>query len=125
MGQRFRTWLIGAALIVIGVIVGYALPQNSVSPKSEVGTVTSVHGSMGGTNANVQFKAKGATSSVTYPLDAPTPWQPKSGAPWRTHGQPSCLAAGDKVTLGVVNVDGVGSAPGGERIIWVECYTAS
>jgi hypothetical protein len=124
MTARLRTWLIGAALIVVGVIVGYALPQNSVSPKAEAGTVVSVKGQLGGPKASLTFKATGVSAPVTYPLDAPTPWQTKSGATWHSTGTPSCLTPGSKVTLGVVNVDGVGSAPGGERIIWVECYTS-
>jgi len=124
MTARLRTWLIGAALIVVGVIVGYALPQNSVSPKSEAGTVVSVKGQLGNPNASLTFKTTGVSGSVTYPLDSPTPWQSKSGATWHSSGTPACLTPGSKVTLGVVNVDGVGSAPGGKRIIWVECYTS-
>jgi hypothetical protein len=124
MTARLRTWLIGAALIVVGVIVGYALPQNSVSPKSEAGTVMSVKGQLGDPAASVTFKATGASGPVTYQLDSPTPWQSKSGATWHDGGTPSCLTSGAKVTLGVVNVDGVGSAPGGERVIWIECYTS-
>jgi hypothetical protein len=123
MTARLRTWLIGAALIVVGVIVGYALPQNSVAPKSEAGTVLSVKGHLGNPTASLRFKPTGATGPVTYPLDSPTPWQPKSGATWNTSGTPACLTPGSKVTLGVINVDGVGSAPSGERIIWVECFT--
>jgi len=120
MAQRFRTWLIWGALVVIGVIVGYALPQNSVAPKSEMGTVTSVQGTS--PNLTVTFKTKG-TSPVTFHLENPTPWQAKSGGTWFMHSSPSCLTQGAKVTLGVVTVDPVGSAPGGAMVTWVECYS--
>jgi hypothetical protein len=125
--QRLRNWLIGAVLVVIGVVVGYLLPQNNVSPKSEVGTVTSVHGSMGSAGASLDFKTKGATGLVKYTLEDPTPWQASPNGMWHNTGQPSCLKAGSKtpvkVTLGVISVKPVGSAPGNPMVVWIECYS--
>ena len=46
MTQRLRPYLIGAVLIIVGVIVGYSLPSNSVSPKSEIGVVQVVRGNL-------------------------------------------------------------------------------
>jgi len=129
MQQRLRTWLVGAVLIVVGVVVGYALPQNSVSPKSEVGNVTSVHGGIGSANAGFEFKTKGVTGLVHYTLEDPTPWQARPNGTWRTSGQPSCLRPGSttpvKVTLGVISVHSVGSAPGNSMAVWIECYAAA
>ena len=126
MVQRFRGWLIGAVLVVVGVLVGYALPQSSVSPKSEVGTVMKVQGSLGGTSSSLVFKAKGLKQAISYPMQDPIPWQATSSGAWHQGGQPSCLVPGSatpvKVTLGVITVQGVGSAPGGPMIVWVECY---
>lgn len=125
--DRLRNWLIGAVLIVIGVIVGYLLPQNNVSPKSEVGTVMSVHGSMGTVGASLDFKTKGVTGLVKYMLQNPTPWEASPNGKWHNTGQPSCLKAGStspvKVTLGVISVKPVGSAPGNPMIVWIECYS--
>jgi hypothetical protein len=129
MQERARTWLIGAVLIVIGVLVGYALPQSSVSPKSEVGKIMSVHGTIGSAGAEIEFKAKGVTGLVHYMLEDPTPWQAKANGVWHQSGQPSCLVPDSKtpvkVTLGVISVHAVGSAPGNPMIVWIECYAST
>jgi len=126
MTKRLRGWLVGAVLIVVGVLVGYALPQSTVTPKSEVGLVTEVHGSIGSTSASLVFKTKGVAGTVSYPLIDPTPWQASSGGTWHSNGQPPCLIPGSttptKVTLGVISVHAVGAAPGGAYVMWVECY---
>jgi hypothetical protein len=126
MAQRLRTWLIGAVLIVIGVLVGHALPDSSVSPASEAGTITAVHGRIGSPKASLDFKGKGVKGTASYALVEPTPWQATSGAKWHSGGQPSCLKPTspkpDKATIGVITVHGVGSAPGGPMVVWVECY---
>jgi hypothetical protein len=123
MTQRLRPYLIGAILLVVGVLVGYSLPSNSVSPKSEIGVVKVVNGSMASENANFTFKQNGAkTKLVRYFIGDPTPWQPKSGAKWDHHGQPACLKPGATVTIGVINVRAVSPAPGKPMVVWVECY---
>lgn len=123
MQARLRTWLIGAALIALGALVGYALPQNTVSPKSEPGTVMLMHGHLGAPGARFEFKASGkGNAAVTYPLEDPTPWQATSGGAWHTQGQAPCLAPGAKATVGVINVHAVGSAPGHPTVVWIECY---
>ena len=124
MTQRLRPYLIGAVLIIAGVIVGYSLPSNSVSPKCEIGVVQVVRGSMGGEDANFTFKQKGIkTKPVRYFIEDPTPWQAKSGGPWNHHGEPACLKPGANVTIGVVNVRPVGPAQGKSMVVWVECYS--
>ena len=126
MQQRMRTWFISAVLIVIGVVVGYLLPQNNVSPKSEVGKVMSVHGSIASASASLAFKIKGVKALVTYALEDPTPWQASPNGKWHASGQPSCLTPGStkpvKATLGVISVRPVGSAPGNPMVVWIECY---
>jgi hypothetical protein len=126
MAQQLRTWLIWAVLVVIGVLVGHALPDSSVSPDSEAGTITAVHGQLGSPKASLEFKAKGAKTTTSYALVDPTPWQAASGGNWHGGGQPSCLQPTStkpvKATIGVITVHGVGSAPGGPMVVWVECY---
>lgn len=126
MQQRVRSWLVSAVLLVVGVLVGYALPQNSVSPKSEVGQVISVQGSVGSASAGIEFKTKGVNGLVHYALEDPTPWQAKPNGTWHSSGQPSCLVPDSKtpvkVTLGVISVHPVGSAPGNPMVVWIECY---
>jgi hypothetical protein len=122
MTQRFRGWLIGAVLVVVGVLVGYALPQSTASPKSELGTVMKVSGAVGVNGSTLMFKVKGQPAPVKYPTQDRIPWQAKSGGTW-THGdEPPCLVPGTKVTLGVISVHQDGTAPGGAMIVWVECY---
>jgi hypothetical protein len=108
--------------------VGYALPQNSASPKSEVGNVTSVHGSIGSPGAGFEFTTKGVAGVVRYTLEDPTPWQAAPNGAWHSSGQPSCLVPGSKapvkVTLGVISVHPVGSAPGNPMVVWIECYAS-
>lgn len=129
MQQRARGWLIGAVLIVLGVFVGYAWPQNNVSPKSEVGSVTSVTGNIGSAGAGFEFKTKGVPGLVHYTLEDPTPWQAKLNGTWHMTGQPPCLVADSKtpvkVTLGVISVHPVGSAPGNPMVVWIECYATA
>jgi len=145
---------VSGLLIGLGVVVGYALPQNAVSPTSDVGTVTSATASGG--VITFSFTPKSGSKETLRYLRA-TPWQAKQSGPWSTSGMPSCLlpsavtasaakssgkaggakshppkaspgasspAAGqpDRVTLGVIRVTSVGSAPGGQVIAWVECY---
>jgi hypothetical protein len=127
MGKQLRSWIVYAVLVVVGVLVGYALPQSSVSPKSETGTVTNVQGSVGDLGSHVAFLTKGVKGKVTYPMRDQVPWQAVKGGSWHQSGQPSCLVPGSakpvKVTLGVITVDAVGSAPGGPMVVWVECYS--
>ena len=122
MTQRLRTWFVGAVLVVIGVFVGYLLPQNTASPKSEAGTVTSVHASASG-EVRFAFKTTGPKGTQTsYGLEDPTPWQAKPSGPWHAGGHPGCLTTGAKVTVGVIAVHPVGSAPGNPMVVWIECY---
>ena len=124
MTQRLRPYLVWALLIVAGVIVGYSLPSNSVSPKNEIGVVKAVRGSMSSEDANFTFKQKASKSKpVRYFIEDPTPWQAKSGAKWNHHGMPPCLKPGATVTIGVVNVRPVDSAQGKSMVVWVECYS--
>jgi len=125
--QRLRGWLIGAVLIVIGVLVGYALPQSTVSPKTETGTITKVKGDLGVNGSSLTFKVKGKSGTTSYPMQDPLPWQGTKTGKWHQSGQPPCVVPGSakpvSATLGVISVHADGSAPGGPMIVWVECYS--
>ncbi len=123
--QRARRLTVGAVMLVIGGVVGYALPQSNASPSSETGSVTSVGNVT--TDAGLRFSftpAKGKPQILR--LQNATPWQPTASGRWLATGQPSCLKAGStkpvKVTLGIVTARAVGSAPGRPIVVWVECY---
>src|SRR5258708_33283433 len=112
-----RSWLIGVTLIAVGAVVGYALPQNTVSPKSEVGLVTSASPAPAGdgTATIVSFTPRGGTRQTLLINDF-TPWQGKQSGPWSHVSEAPCLSSSatpDRVTLGMVTIHAVGSAPGG------------
>jgi hypothetical protein len=123
--QRARRLTVGAVMLVLGGVVGYALPQSNASPSSETGLVTSVGNVT--TDAGLRFSftpAKGKPQNLL--LQDATPWQKTAAGRWFSRGQPSCLMAGQtkpvKVTLGIVTARAVGSAPGRPIVVWVECY---
>jgi len=126
IAQRGKRWGVGLMMIAIGAAIGYALPQSTASPRSMTGTVTSVSKSTSRPGLQFTFKPDGSTKTVDYTLQDPTPGQQQPSATWQQIGQPSCLIPGStkpaRATLGVVTVSGVGSAPGGPVVVWVECY---
>jgi len=123
--QRARRLSVGAVMLVLGGVVGYALPQSNASPSSEVGSITSVGNTT--TDAGLRFSFtpdKGKPEPLR--LQDATPWQKTSTGRWIPTGQPACLVAGSttpvRVTLGIVTARAVGSAPGRPIVVWVECY---
>lgn len=122
--QRGRRVVVGAVMLLLGGVVGYALPQNSASPASEAGSVLSVSNTTKDSGTLFDFKpAKGPKK--TFRLQAATPWQRTPSGPWHK-GQPACVVPGSTTpkaaTLGVVTARPVGSAPGSSIVVWVECY---
>ena len=123
--QRARRLTVGAVMLVLGGVVGYALPQSNASPSSESGSITSVGNTT--TDAGLRFSftaTKGKPQNLRF-QDA-TPWQKTASGRWFYKGRPTCLVPGTtgsvKVTLGIVTARAVGSAPGGPIVVWVECY---
>jgi hypothetical protein len=124
--QRGRRLVVGAVMLGVGGVVGYALPQSNASPDSETGSVVSVGNVIKDAGVRFDFRpAKGTRQS--FRLQEATPWQDKPSGHWHATGLPSCLVPGStkpvKVTLGVVTARPVGSAPGRPVVVWVECYT--
>lgn len=123
--QRARRLSVGVVMLLVGGVVGYALPQSNASPSSETGTVTSVGNSTKDAGLQLAFKPnKGPTQDLR--LQDATPWQGTPSGKWHPNGRPSCIKPGSTTpataTLGVVTARAVGSAPGGRIVVWVECY---
>lgn len=123
--QRARRLSVGVVMLVVGGVVGYALPQSNASPSSETGTVTSVGNSTKDAGIRFTFKPnKGPAQNLR--LQDATPWQGTPSGKWHSKGQPSCIVPGSPTTttatLGVVTARAVGSAPGRPIVVWVECY---
>jgi len=123
--QRGRSLLFGVVLIVVGVFVGHALPQNTATPAAEIGTVTYVKLQTGGSGTQFVFKPKSG-GQQTYQLDTPTPWQNKPGS-WHLSGMPTCLVPNShiphRVTIGVITVQPTDSLAGGPFIAWIKCQS--
>jgi hypothetical protein len=123
--QRARAWLIWAVLVVAGVVVGQAIPQNTATPKAESGTVTAVNATATGTT--FVFRPLVGTQLGTQQslgLLNSTAWQSKPGD-WHTGGLPSCMSLKphqtQHLTLGVVTVKGTGTLPDETMVVWVKC----
>lgn len=125
--QRARTWLIGAVLVVAGIVVGQAIPQSTATPKAETGTVSTVTAVAAGTT--FVFRPDTGTSTGTgtpqqLMLLNNTAWQIKPGD-WHTGGLPSCLSLkphqSQHLMLGVVSVRGTGTLPDETMVVWVKC----
>lgn len=124
--QRGRRLVVGVVMLVLGGVVGFALPHSNASPSSVKGSVVSVGNTT--SNAGLQFDflpVKGTRE--TFRFQPATPWQKSPTSSWKFEGQPPCLVAGSTsgmpATIGVVNVAGTGNAPGRSLVVWVECYT--
>lgn len=123
--QRARRLSVGVVMLVLGGVVGYALPQSNASPRSEIGEVTSVGNTT--TDAGLRFAFKPTKGhALNLKFQDATPWQDKPSGPWHSKGRPSCLVPGSTTsataTIGVVTATAVGSAPGRPIVVWVECY---
>lgn len=123
--KRGRSYLVSLTLIGLGVVVGYALPESTVSPKSEIGTIMSSAAKSTGPTTSFVFKPKTGTRE-TFRFINSTPWQATSSGKWQHLGVPPCLTSPsgkpNSVTIGVVNIHSVDQAPGEMMVAWVECY---
>jgi hypothetical protein len=123
--QRARRLTVGVVMLVVGGVIGYALPQSNASPSSEVGSITSVDNTTKDAGLRFSFTPDKGKPEPLRLQDA-TPWQKTSTGRWIPAGQPACLVPGSttavKVTLGIVTARAVGSAPGRPIVVWVECY---
>lgn len=115
----------GAVMLLLGGVVGYALPQSNASPTSESGSVTSVGNTSISAGTSFHFKPAKSPAEPLL-LQNATPWQGKPSGPWHLKGLPTCIVPGTttptKATLGIVTARSIGSAPGRQIVVWVECY---
>lgn len=131
-----RTWLTAAALILVGILVGNAIPNDSATPTVVTGTISSVGPGSASTLATFMLTPKSGTGK-RYVITDQTKWQDSKGG-WRQAGVPSCLAglaaktastgsakpgqATSSATIGVINVDAADGAPGASQlVVWVKC----
>src|SRR5260370_36558523 len=93
-------------MLVVGGVIGYALPHHMAFAQSQTGTVSSVTvGKNGGATTFTFTRTSGQPVRVWAPAD----WQATPTGAGPTTGLAPCLAAGKKATPGLVNT--ASSAP--------------
>jgi hypothetical protein len=123
--QRGRRFVVGVVMLGLGGVIGFALPKSSAAPRVETGTITSVDNATQNAGVHFTVKVKKVDQPEQFRWQEATPWRDKSGK-WHRKGMPACLIPGSttptKVTVGLVDVAAVNSAPGGTVVVWVKCY---
>jgi hypothetical protein len=117
--QRAGYALIGALLFAVGIGLGRANPQNSVTPDTVHGAVQKVS-EHGGT---LTFQPEGGGAARSYRVGGMLQWQDRKGT-WHGGGTPTCMqpqSRGQQVTLGLANVSPSGGSPGGQVVAWLQC----
>ncbi len=117
--QRAGYALIGALLFAVGIGIGRANPQNSVTPDAVHGAVKEVSGH-GGT---LTFQPEGGGAAKSYRVGGMLQWQDAKGT-WHVGGTPTCMkpqSRGQQVTLGLADVSPTGGNPGGQVVAWLQC----
>src|SRR5258708_36630557 len=107
-----RRLLGGAVMVVVGGVVGYALPESNASPTSASGSLISVGNATKDAGILLDFQpAKGPRESLQ--LQDATPWQGTAAGPWHMKGQPPSTGPRTtprtQMTLGIVTARSRGS----------------
>jgi hypothetical protein len=114
--QRSRRLFTGAVMLLIGGVIGFALPHHTALTQSETGTVSSVAAGRNGAATTFTFTPVGGQPVRLW---APTVWQATPTGAWHKTGLAPCLAAGKTITIGIVNTSS--SAPGNWVVTSVTC----
>jgi len=117
--QRVGYALIGAFLFAVGIGIGRANPQSSVTPDSVHGTVKDVSGH----GSEISFRPDDGGTAKDYRVGGMLQWQDAKGT-WHGGGTPTCMkpqSRGQQVTLGLADVSPTGENPGGQIVAWLQC----
>lgn len=124
---RLSVWgggtIAGLALLLGGFWLGHAVPTSSATPRRETGIVAGVNAS--GDAFDIRL---GSSKFPTgFSLPDTTTWRDRFGS-WHDDGQPACmrgLSHGQRITIGVVNINPAGDTFGGTVVAWLECPRAA
>ncbi|HEX6931003.1 MAG TPA: hypothetical protein VF162_02585 [Streptosporangiaceae bacterium] len=123
--QRGRRLVVGAVMLGLGGVIGYALPKSDAAPRAETGTITSVDNATQNAGIHFAITVKNAAKPEQFRWQDATPWRDKTGH-WHHKGRPACLVPGStaplKVTIGVIDAQEAHSVPGRTIVVWVKCY---
>jgi hypothetical protein len=122
--QRSRRLGVGVVMLVLGGVVGYALPQHSTSQNSESGQILAVGDAVPDQGPWFTFAPAGSGAVQKFSLQFATAWKAVPSGNWHYAGLPTCVVPGstmpEPATLGVVTVRGTGAKPH-KIVVWVEC----
>jgi hypothetical protein len=122
MTTRGTMWAVsGVAAAVLaagGFWGGKALPTSTATPQAETGTVTGVdyHSEAFGLRVD-------GTGQTTGLVLGPVSWRDAYGN-WHVGDTPACMkpsSHGQRITVGIVHIQPVVDAPGGNLVTWLEC----
>ena len=123
--QRSRRLGVGVVMLVLGGVVGYALPQHHTSQNSESGQIIAVGDAIPNQGPWFTFAPASSGAVQKFSLQFATAWKGAPSDKWHYAGLPTCVVPGstmpDPATLGVVTVSRKGAATH-KIIVWVECY---
>jgi hypothetical protein len=123
MVTRRTTWagygITGVILLAGGFWGGKSLSTDTATPDARAGTVRLV--SITGDAFAIQLS--GTQGTTSYAMANTMRWRDKYGV-WWDGTQPACmkpLSHGQHITIGVINAEPAGDAPGGPVVVWIEC----
>jgi hypothetical protein len=122
--QRSRRLGVGAVMLVLGGVVGYAWPQHSAPQNSEAGQILAVGDAVPDQGPWLTFASASTGAVQKFNLQYATAWKAAPSDSWHYSGLPPCVVPGSTMpaaaTLGFVTVRGTGAAPH-KIIVSVEC----
>jgi len=123
MATRNTRWaayaVTAVVLLAIGFWAGKSLSTSTATPQVKTGAI----GFVSPSGDEFTIRLTGLKGLTSYALPATVEWQDGYGT-WWENTRPACMKPGthgQKVTLGVVDSEPVGDAPGGPVIVWLKC----
>jgi hypothetical protein len=103
-------------MLIVGGVIGYAFPHHQAFAQVQTGMISAVTVGKNGAATTFMFTRTGGQPVRVW---APAVWQATPTGTWHTSGLAPCIAAGQKVTLGMVNTSS--NAPSGWVVTSVTC----
>src|SRR5215472_12778420 len=112
--QRSRRLGVGAVMLLLGGVVGYAWPQHSTPQCSETGQILAVGDAVPNQGPWFTFTPANSSSVQKLQLQFATAWKGAPADKWHYVGLPTCVVPGSTMpapaTLGLVTVQAKGAA---------------
>jgi hypothetical protein len=109
----------GVILLTGGFWGGRSLTTSAATPRIETGKVVGV----GVTGEEFAIELAGSRQATGFGLGSDVLWRDPYGT-WHDGTSPTCmrpLSRGQRVTIGVIDAQPLGDAPGRSVVVWLEC----